>query len=80
MYVTDTMPSYVGLSKTFCRTPLSTYAVWGAIVTGGCIFFNEVEQNERDRCSKFRDRSQMFGGKVKEGDAPSWGRPYKPLI
>jgi len=44
------------------------------------MFFNEVEQNERDRCSKFRDRSQMFGGKVKEGDAPSWGRPYKPLI
>ena len=74
------MPSYIGLSKTFCRTPLSTYAVWGAIVTGGSLFFNEVEQNERDRCSKFRDKSQMFGGNVKEGDAPSWGRPYKPLI
>lgn len=74
------MPSYVGLSKTFCRTPLSTYAVWGAFVTGSIFFFNEVEQNERDRCSKFRDRSQMFGGKVKEGDAPSWGKPYKPLL
>lgn len=74
------MPSYIGLSKTFCRTPLASYAVWAGIVGGGMLFFNELEQNERDRCSKFRDRSQMFGGKVKEGDAPSWGRPYKPLI
>ena len=74
------MPSYIGLPKTFCRTPLSTYAVWAVIVGGGILACNELEQNERDRCNKFRDKSQLFGGKVKEGDPPSWGRPYKRLI
>ena len=74
------MPSYIGLSKTLCRTPLSSYAVWAVIVTGGCYAVNELERNEKDRCNKFRDKSQMFGGKVKEGDAPSWGKPYKPLL
>ena len=74
------MPSYIGLQKTFCRTPLTTWALWSGFIGASILFFNEVEQNERDRCNKFRDKSQMFGGHVKEGDAPSWGRPYKRLI
>ena len=42
---------------------------------------NAVDQNERDRTSRFRDKSLMFKDpNRKEGDAPSWGNPYKPLL
>ena len=74
------MPSYVGLPRTFARASLASWAVWAGIVTVATVVCNDLDQNERDRCNRFRDKSGMFGGKVKEGDPPSWGRPYKPYL
>ena len=40
-----------------------------------------MDQNERDRTSKFRDKSLMFKDpNRKEGDPPSWGKPYNPWL
>ena len=65
---------------TFCNVPLTTYVVWTGIVALAGYVGNTLEANERDRCSRFRDKSKMFGGHKKEGEAPSWGEPYKPLL
>ena len=74
------MPSYVGLPRTFARASLVSWAFWAGVVTVSTLVCNELDQKERDRCNRFRDKSGMFGGKVKEGDPPSWGRPYKPYL
>ena len=76
----QTMPSYVGLPRTFARVSLTSWAFWTGTVTAISLVCNDLDQLERDRCSKFRDKSGMFGGNVKEGDPPSWGRPYKPYL
>ena len=74
------MPSYVGLPRTFARASLVSWAFWAGVVTVSTLVCNELDQKERDRCNRFRDKSGMFGGNVKEGDPPSWGRPYKPIL
>ena len=71
---------YIGLSRTFARTNMASYAFWGVVAVVGTVATSYVDQNERDRCDRFRDKSKMFGGHVKEGEAPSWGNPYKPII
>ena len=76
----DKMPSYVGLPRTFARASLVSWGFWAGVVTVSTLVCNDMDQKERDRCNRFRDKSGMFGGKVKEGDAPSWGRPYKPYM
>ena len=74
------MPSYVGLPRTFARASLVSWAFWTGVVTVSTLVCNDLDQLERDRCNRFRDKSGMFGGNVKEGDPPSWGRPYKPIL
>ena len=74
------MPSYVGLPRTFARASLVSWAFWAGVVTVSTLVCNDLDQKERDRCNRFRDKSGMFGGNVKEGDPPSWGRPYKPIL
>ena len=74
------MPSYIGLSKSFCRASYGSIALWTGILGASTVVCNAIDQNERDRTSKFRDKSKMFGGHVKEGEAPSWGNPYKPWM
>ena len=79
-FLAEKMPSYVGLPRTFARASLVSWAFWSGAIAVATLVCNDMDQMERDRCSKFRDKSNMFGGNVKEGDQPSWGRPYKPYF
>ena len=69
-----------GLPRTFCNTTLTSHIVWAAIGVGAILLGNAIDQNERDRCSKFRDKSKMFGVPKMEGEKPTWGSPYKPWL
>jgi len=69
-----------GLPWTFCNVTAKSYAVWFALGTGATLLGNAIDRNEKDRCSKFRDQSKMFGGNRKEGEAPSWGNEYKSWV
>ena len=79
-FLAEKMPAYVGLPRTFARASLVSWAFWSGAIAVATLVCNDMDQKERDRCNRFRDKSGMFGGKVKEGDAPSWGRPYKPYM
>ena len=71
---------FIGLQKSFARANLASYAFWTVATAAAVVGCNYLEQNDRDRCSRFRDKSKMFGGNVKEGEAPSWGSPYKKIL
>ena len=44
--------SYIGLPRTFARTPLTSYVFWGVVGVGVVLAGNEIDQNERDRTSR----------------------------
>ena len=69
-----------GIPWSFCNTTMPTYVLWAGITVGAILFGNAIDQNERDRCSRFRDKSKMYGGFKKEGDQPSWGKVYKSWV
>jgi hypothetical protein len=50
---------------------MSFYVLWTGITI---LLGNAIDQNERDSCSRFRDKSKMYGGFKKEGDQPTWGQ------
>ncbi|CAH0386859.1 unnamed protein product [Bemisia tabaci] len=35
-----------------------------------------LDDKEKERTSRFRDKSAMFGGHVKPGDPPSWPHTF----
>ncbi|XP_045531094.1 uncharacterized protein LOC123718534 [Pieris brassicae] len=49
----------------------SRYMLFAVPLTG---FFigKYIDDQETLRMTNFRDKSALFGGNVKEGDAPSW--------
>ncbi len=44
------------------------------IPIAGYYFGKYLDDSERDRSISYRDKSALFGGNVKPGDPPSWGR------
>ena len=56
---------------------MSFYVLWTGITI---LLGNAIDHNERDSCSRFREKSKMYGGFKKEGNQPTWGNDYKPWI
>lgn len=46
--------------------------VWFAVPLTGYMFGSFLDQQETLRMTNFRDKSALYGGKVKEGDPPTW--------
>jgi len=69
------------IPTTFCGQPLTK---WGQLLALAYITYKAgcfMDDNARDRMTRFRDKSALFKGEHKEGDPPSWGRPeYKPFF
>ena len=51
-FLADVKMSYIGLPRTFARTPLTSYVFWGVVGVGVVLAGNEIDQNERDRTSR----------------------------
>lgn len=59
--------------------PGSSYAAslgLGIAVVAAWAFGKYCDRMESNRRVMFRDKSKMFGGKVEEGQPPSWGSDY----
>lgn len=46
--------------------------IWFAVPITGYLFGTYLDHQETLRMTNFRDKSALYGGKVKEGDAPTW--------
>jgi len=74
-------PAYAGLDASFVNVKYSAWGFWGVVMVGIGMLGNAIDQNERDRTARFRDKSQLFGqGHIPEGKKSSWGGEYKPWI
>ncbi|XP_059059798.1 uncharacterized protein LOC131853025 [Achroia grisella] len=51
---------------------ITTRYVWGLIPLTGYFIGKFLDDQETLRMVNFRDKSCLYGGKVKEGDPPSW--------
>lgn len=51
---------------------ITTRYVWFVVPLSGFFFGKFLDDQETLRMTSFRDKSALFGGKVKEGDPPSW--------
>ena len=69
-----------GLPISFVNVTMPGLALWAGIITGSILLGNAIDRNERDRCDKFRDKSKIFATYKQEGEAPSWGKPYKSMV
>ncbi|XP_072931338.1 uncharacterized protein ND-MNLL [Epargyreus clarus] len=46
--------------------------IWLALPMAGFYIGKFLDDQETLRMTNFRDKSMLYGGKVKEGDPPSW--------
>ncbi|XP_045510259.1 uncharacterized protein LOC123705508 [Colias croceus] len=51
---------------------ITTRYVWFAVPMTGFFIGKYLDDQETLRMTNFRDKSALYGGRVKEGDAPSW--------
>ncbi|CAG9782376.1 unnamed protein product [Diatraea saccharalis] len=51
---------------------ITTRYVWFAVPLSGFFFGKFLDDQETLRMTNFRDKSCLYGGRVKEGDLPSW--------
>ncbi|XP_028176264.1 uncharacterized protein LOC114364345 [Ostrinia furnacalis] len=51
---------------------ITTRYVWFAIPLTGFFIGKYLDDQETLRMTNFRDKSKLYGGRVKEGEAPSW--------
>ncbi|XP_026762068.1 uncharacterized protein LOC113520842 [Galleria mellonella] len=51
---------------------ITTRYVWGLIPLTGYAIGRFLDEQETLRMTSFRDKSYLYGGKVKEGEPPSW--------
>lgn len=46
--------------------------IWFGVPLTGFFIGKYLDDQETLRMTSFRDKSMLFGGRVKEGDPPSW--------
>lgn len=46
--------------------------IWFAVPITGYLIGKYLDDQETLRMTNFRDKSHLYGGRVKEGDPPSW--------
>ncbi|KAM3968638.1 NADH dehydrogenase (ubiquinone) MNLL subunit [Aphomia sociella] len=51
---------------------ITTRYVWVAVPFTGYFIGKFLDDQETLRMTSFRDKSCLYGGRVKEGDPPSW--------
>ncbi|KAI5646977.1 MNLL subunit domain-containing protein [Phthorimaea operculella] len=51
---------------------ITTRYVWFAVPFTGYFIGKYLDDQETLRMTNFRDKSALYGGRVKEGDPPSW--------
>ncbi|XP_013184847.1 uncharacterized protein LOC106130539 [Amyelois transitella] len=51
---------------------ITTQYIWFAVPLTGFFIGKFLDDQETLRMTKFRDKSCLYGGRVKEGDPPSW--------
>lgn len=51
---------------------LTRQYVWFALPLTGFYLGLFLEHKETERMSMFRDKSALYGGRLKEGEKPSW--------
>jgi hypothetical protein len=71
----------VGERMSFCGVKYASWAGSFALFAAAFATGLEIERAERDRMTRFRDRSALFAGTKPAGDTEvTWGRPkdHKP--